>query len=259
LWLTAGLVVAVLAGAVAFITLQQTSGPAGDGADRGPRVPVVVAVSNVEVRSALTADNVQQRELAVNAVPEGAISDVSEAVGKITLVDLYPGEVILAQRLVDPNIITGDGRFALVVAEDQVLMAVAPTDLMSRMALLKPGDQVDILFSLDFPTREAVATLPGTIQLPEAIVGAGGEQEEQVTFHLLENLTIAQIVGEEGAAPSALLLTIDPQDALVLKYAVDAGGIQDITLRAPGVEQPWDTEPVDIDFLINRYRIPTGE
>ena len=220
---------------------------------------VVVAASAVEVRSVLTTDNVEQRELPVNAVPEGAISDLEEAVGKITLVDLYPGEVILAQRLVDPNIVTGDGRLALVVSEDQVLMAISPADLMSRIPVLKPGDQVDVLFSLDFPVDSAqVAPQAGSdgSETPRSTGGQAGQKEEQATFHLLQNLTIAQIVGEEGN-PSALLLTVEPQDALVLKYAIDAGGIQDIVLRAPGMEQPYDTEPVDIEYLINRYRIPT--
>lgn len=257
LWLTAGLVVAVLAGAVAFITLQgATGGGVVDGGVGGPRVPVVVAVSAIEVRSVLTADNVEQREMPVNAVPEGAIRNLEEATGKITLVDLYPGEIILAQRLVDPNVITGDGRLALVVAEDEVLMAIAPTDLMSRIAVLKPGDQVDLLFSLDFPIAQGVVAPPAEGE------EAGGTQvqpiqgQQQVTFHLLQNLTIAQIVGEEGN-PAALLLTVNPQDALVLKYAIDANGIRDIVLRAPGVEEPFDTEPVDIEYLINRYRIPT--
>jgi hypothetical protein len=55
-----------------------------------------------------------------------------------------------------------------------------------------------------------------------------------------------------------LLVTLAPQDALTLKYLIDAGGGIDIVLRAPGVERPFDVAPVDIDYLINRYSIPTG-
>jgi hypothetical protein len=50
------------------------------------------------------------------------------------------------------------------------------------------------------------------------------------------------------------LLTVDPQDALVLKYVTDVGGTMDILLRAPGVEGEFETFPVDLDYLINRYR-----
>jgi len=264
LWLTAGLVVAVLAGAVAFITLQRaTAQRAGEDVLSGPQVPVVVAARAIEVRSPLTAEDLELKELPVEAAPEGAVRELEEAVGKITLVDLYPGEVILAQRLVDPNVITGDGRLALVVAEDEVLMAFPAQDLMSRVGVLKPGDHVDLLFSLDFPVNRGTEVSPAAGETAEGEAAGAGQEEEQATFNLLQNVTIAAIVtgqtptGGEAGAAEAILLTVSPQDALLLKYAKDAGGIVDIVLRAPGTERPFSTEPVDVDYMIHRYRIPT--
>jgi len=29
-------------------------------------------------------------------------------------------------------------------------------------------------------------------------------------------------------------------------------------LRAPGVEQPFTTDPVDVDYVIERFKIPLG-
>ena len=97
----------------------------------------------------------------VATVPEGAIARLTEAIGKLTLVDLYPGEIILAQRLVDPNVTSGDGRQALVVAGEDVLMAFPADDLMSKTGVLKPGDHVDLLFTLDFPVYAAAAAGAG--------------------------------------------------------------------------------------------------
>ncbi len=265
LWLTAGLVVAVLAGAVAFITLQRaTAQRTGEDVLSVPQVPVVVAARAIEVRSLLTAEDLELRDLPVEAAPEGAVRELEEAVGKITLVDLYPGEVILAQRLLDPNVITGDGRLALVIAEDEVLMAFPAQDLMSRIGVLKPGDHVDLLFSLDFPGNRGVEEfLLAEGETAESGAAGGGQEEEQATFNLLQNVTIAAIVtgqtptGGAAGAAQAILLTVSPQDALLLKYAKDAGGIVDIVLRAPGTERPFSTEPVDVDYMIHRYRIPT--
>ncbi len=53
-------------------------------------------------------------------------------------------------------------------------------------------------------------------------------------------------------------MTVSPQDALVLKYVKDSGGVLDVVLRAPGSEQPFEAGPVDFDYVINRYRIPVG-
>jgi pilus assembly protein CpaB len=274
MWLTGGLAVAILAGAVAFITLQRAATLRGDeGAAPGPRVQVVVALGALPVRLQLTNEDVALKDLPVEQVPEGAVREIGEAVGKITLVDLYPGEVILAQRLVDPDIISGDGRLALVVADDEVLMAFPATDLMSSVGVLKAGDRVDILVSLEFPTDRGLASVPAlaaeeggaTTQegtAPERATG-GATEEEQATFNLLQNVSIAAVVrgepvgGRETGTAQALLLTVSPQDALLLKYAKDAGGIVDVVLRAPGNEAPFTTSPVDVDYMINRYRIPT--
>lgn len=262
LWLTAGLVVALLAGFVAYTTLQRaTAQEAASGAAQAtlPTVEVVAAARAVEIRSALGVDDLQLIELPVDAVPEGAVSTLDDAVGKLTLVELYPGEVILSQRLLDPNVVARDGRLALVLAEDQVLMAFPVGDLMSRMNVLKPGDRVDLLFSMDFPA-EGIDELTGSAG--GAVTRQEGK-EEQVTFDLMQNVSIAAVVGGQTqadgsrSAPQALLLTVGPQDALIIKYALDAGGKVDIVLRAPGMEGPFDVDPVDINYLIDRFQIPT--
>jgi len=85
---------------------------------------------------------------------------------------------------------------------------------------------------------------------------------ETVTFDLLQNVAIAAIVrqvSQEGTqgAPRALLLAVAPQDALVLKYMKDVGATMDLVLRAPGAEGEFVVEPVDLDYVINGYIVPT--
>jgi pilus assembly protein CpaB len=240
---------------VAYLTLSRAAVPeAGEPVVALPQVSVVVAAQGISVRSLLTPEDLELKEMPVDAVPEAAVRQVEEAVGRITLVDLYPGEVLLSERLVDPDVVAADGRTALVINDDQVLMAFPAEDLMSRVNVLKPGDHVDLLFSHDLPIEQVTAGVPVEAG------GAAGEETGQVTFTLLQNVVIAAITGrgEEGEGPTAILLTLSPQDALVLKYMEDAGGIVDIVLRAPGVEVEFPTDPVDLDYLINRYLLPTG-
>ncbi len=161
LWLVAGLIVALLAALVAFTTLSRAAAQRAGQEVSGPQVQVVVAARAVAVRSLLAPEDLQLKEVPVTMAPEGAVSAVTDATGKITLVDLYPGEIVLAQRLVDPNVTSGDGRLALVVEGDDVLMAFPADDLMSRTGVLKPGDHVDLLFSLDFPVNRPLAAGSG--------------------------------------------------------------------------------------------------
>lgn len=249
----AGLVLAVIAGAVAFSTLSQAApAPQTATGEPAPTVEVVVALRAVAVRSALTVEDVGLKAVPAAAVPEGAVHELDGALGQLTTADLYAGEIVVTQRLLDPNLTTTDGRLALVMAEDQVLLAIPAQDLLSRISVLKPGDQVDVLFSGLFPT------------LRERGSNAENANDEQATFTLLENVPVVALAGEDGAPvepgtlPAAVLVTVPPQDALVVKYMIDAGGTIDLVLRAPGANRRFETNPVDVDYMLNRYNIPNG-
>lgn len=252
IWLVAGVLVALLAGVVGFVVLS--GGAAARQAPQaaqaaGPTVKAVTAAVAVPVRTLLTADMLAVKELPVQAVPEGYLADVNQAVGNLTTTELAPGEVLLASRLLDPNVVSGDGRLALVLNQDQVLMAFPADDLMNGLGILKAGDHVDLLFSMPFEDRTG---------------GAQSDTLELVAFNALQNMTIAAIVSGnttdngEPMQAKALLLTVSPADALTLKYLKDADAVMDVVLRAPGAEQPFQVEPVDMDRVINLYRIPAA-
>jgi pilus assembly protein CpaB len=251
IWLVAGIVVALLAGVVGYVTLSRQAAPDPGAAaqDTGATVTVVAATGAIPVGAVLTADLLTEKDVPVQAAPEGYLADADEAVGKITLTDLAAGEILLAARVAEPNVTSGNGRVALIMDRDKLLMAFPANDLMNGLGILKPGDHVDLLFTLSFKDRTG---------------GVEGETEELVTFKAIENQVIAAIVGggadEEGNASQAraLLLTVAPEDAITLKYLKDAGATMDVVLRAPGAEQPFEVDPMDVDRLINEYRIPAA-
>ena len=131
------------------------------------------------------------------------------------------------------------------------------------MNVLKAGDHVDFNYTMPLPVNRDTGFLPGAEETRPFIVGVEeAEQMESVTFNLLQNVTIAAAVhnlDEDGAptgAPRAFLLTVSPQDALVLKFMKDAGAVVDLVLRAPKAEGEFSVEPVDLDYVINGYIIP---
>ena len=255
LWLMAGAVVALLAGLVGYLTLSNATAQRDAPAGGLPEVQVVVAAQAVAVRSALTDKDVVLRSVPVNLAPEGALQETRAVVGKVAMTDLVPGEVILQQRLADPNAVSSNGRTALMLAGDEVLMAFPAADLLSKAGILKAGDHVDLLFSLQVPTDRGLAGVRAA---------SGGSKEELTAFNVLPNIAISALVGgnvtnekSEIGVPLAYLFLVSPQDALVLKYVKDAGGTLDMVLRAPGAEQPAEADPVDVDYVIKRYKLPT--
>jgi pilus assembly protein CpaB len=254
LWLISGAVVAMVAGLVGYLTLSGATARQTAPTGGAPEVQVVVAAQAVGVRSPLGEKDVTLRSVPVNIVPDGALRETKAAVGKVAMSDLVPGEVILQQRLADPNVVSSDGRTALTIAGDDLLIAFPAHDLLTKSGVVKPGDHVDLFFSLRVPANRGLA----------GVSGASAAEDEQTTFSALSNITIPAFVagkaptsGGEIGAPEAFLLLVSPQDALVLKYLKDAGGTFDTALRAPGAEQPADAEPVDVDYLIKRYSLPT--
>lgn len=263
LWLLAGLVVATLAGVVGFMTLSGAIAQRAGAGGGAPEAAVVVAAQAISVRSQIKPSDVMMRSIPVNAIPEGALRDVNEAIGKVNLTDFYPGEVLLSQRLADPNIKSNDGRIALTLSDDQVLIAYPADDLLSKSGVLKPGDRVDLLFSVRVDPNRVLATAGAR---PGVVSGVGGSGEKEVsTFSALQNVMISAVVGVvpggdkvQAGLPQILMLTVSPQDALVLKYLKDIDGMFDMVLRAPGSDQPWETDPVDIDYVIRRYKLQSG-
>jgi Flp pilus assembly protein CpaB len=237
--------------------------------------PVLVAAHAVPLGIVLKAEDLSIVQVPIELAPLNALKSVEEGTGKITSVQLAAGEMIMPHHLIDPtNIANRNLGFAL--KDDQVLMAFPITDLMSSLNILKRGDVVDILVSVD----EEVPTNGN-------VLASSGEdtQTKKFTFNALQRVEISAVVvdivqqEETGApvseanplatpqptpipdpsqgAPRALMLALSPQDALTLKHLQDGGGAFDLVLRAPTSTQLFESNPVTDDYLIDRYELIT--
>lgn len=255
LWLLVGLFLALVAGGLAFTAmLRATSAQPPEQAE--PRVPVVIVAQNVPPRTRVRAEDVELVEMPLSTIPANAVRSLDAAVGKVALTDLVAGEILLAPRLADLEVRGMEVAFE--VEPGKVIMAFPATDLMSQANILRPGDKVDILVTTQ-------------IEQPSRL---NPEEKEEVsyTFTGLQRVSISAVVMPPGAfsadgkirgdkfRPEAILLALEPQDALVLKHLKDNDGVFDIVLRAPEDEQEFETTPVDAPYLEKRYNLrPGGE
>lgn len=277
-WIVIGLVgtlVVVIGFALLATVVTRVASPLPAATPLPPRtVSVVVTTHDLPVRSLLQLTDITVIDVPVQLAPLEALSDPEDAVGRITMIPLVTGETIGAHHLADPTNYTHD--LAFVIDDDQVLMAFPSTDLMSRLNILQPGDVVDILVSLTAPV------LPGPGTEAEEVSGA-----ELFTFDAMQQVEISAVVIDvltgrrpgsasdpsastdgaiiqpqptpepepSGASPQALLIALDPQDALVLKHIKDIGGIIDIVLRAPTATVRFELSPVMADYLRDRFEL----
>jgi len=271
LWIGGGVLLALFAGALVFIMMIRATAPLGQTPimePGGPRVRVVIAAREIRRHTLIKERDVSLKEVPAEAVPDEALLSIDNALGRIAEYTISSGEILVANSLFSSEPGSGEVAFTslgdqvVLAQEDHVLLAIPPLDLMSNQ-FLQVGSHVDVLVSLQQQTGESGSTSSGAGETsPE-----GGERE-LVTAYTIQNVEVAAVKRSSGegltdpgetetdGAVQALLMALSPQDALILKQLIDRGGIIDMVLRAPSQDQLFDTQPVDRDYLYDRYRLP---
>jgi Flp pilus assembly protein CpaB len=263
LWFVASALLALLAGVLAVVFLQR-----GEPSEETP-VPeqlVVVARSPIAENEVIRIDYVSLE--ARDDFPSGAAVEVGDVVGGTARRDIAQGQVILMQ-----DIFTGTEKsdLWLQLGDDTIAVALVADDILSQWGAVMPGDHVDVLFTLDV-ILEKPMYIDDIRTVEEAQLYSQIERDQSmdnVSVLTLQNLEVLQIIEEpqldeeqaqqQEEAPQlpqrALILKVDPQDAVVLKYLRDTIGSVDLALRSPDNEALFNVQPVNINYLMLRYGI----
>jgi pilus assembly protein CpaB len=250
IWIAAGIVLAVLAGLLAVWLIMRVAPGAAPEEVPEPEIEVVVAARFIPEAGLILDDDIDTITVPADIVPENAARDPDEVTGRVALIPISPDEMILINQVVVPDV-KGE-HVGFLMEKDKVAVAFSADDLMAQSGLVQVGDHVDLFMSWNVsPGEEGGARL--------------------ATFDALQNLEIAALIrtrADEDEAPrratgrltgaEIIILVMDPQDALLLKHLVDTGAIVDLALRAPGAEEPFVLDPVDMDYVVDRFdlRVP---
>ncbi len=213
----------------------------------------MVVVRDIPARAMLKEGDVTVEEVPADMVPAGAVRSADEAVGKIARVQLVPGEILVSERLVDPTATGKDVAFTM--PEDYVIVALPATDLLSQSNILRPGDKVDIMVSVDTGGNAARGSMVTLDSLQNVVIqGILASKISDVKSGAFGGKSTNKKTAIQMPPPDGLLIAVSPQDALVLKYFKDAGGTFDLALRSPTHTRTTETSPVDLEYLSDRYQ-----
>ncbi len=247
-----GILLGVLtAGGVYFVLLTAT-----------PQTPqiqtrsVVVAQQNIANLGEILPEALGKADWPETSVPPGAFERTADVAGKVAIVPIYQGQMILPQMLLDKTKVKETrSNASFVIPEGKVAVAFPINTLSSIAGAIQTGDMVDLMMTLS--TGNKVMTGTQTIIINEGAV----------TQFMLQDVTILNLGAWPGpagqdkaaAAPASSILTfaLSPQDALALKAAREQGSI-DLVLRRAGDHQPFRTEPVTLAYLIKRFNFVPG-
>jgi len=279
----------VAAGGVLFLMSQQAPPPAEVGPEEMevPMTQVLVAVQNIPRGQEITSDLVGTRDWPRDNVPPDVIADQAELLGKIAKTEIFQGQPIVRSMLAE---ILQGSEASFAIPEGRVALAFPITRFSSVGYGIQAGDHVDVLLSGRFIDRDeekdnARETLDFRLEMMTKFLNAGVEattlhmptfktQARPVTQLVVQNAGVLKVGAwatptpvpvetEEGevapapppAPPDMLILVVEPQDALVLKYARENNFIMDLALRAAGDEAPFPTEAVTLEYMIRRFNI----
>ena len=239
---------------------------------------VVVATHDLSLGSVLSEADMRELEVPLGLAPRGALTQISEGIGRMITQDIVGGEMMMSQHLADPTNKHRD--LAFILEDNEVLMAFPVVDLMGQLEMLARGDIVDILITMDHEVQIPEEGVTLTLETPEPETKTftlDAMQRVEITATIIDVAQTsqpnqaAQVVNEEGTpvptptpSPSqrntvALLLALDPQDALVLKHLKDTGAIFDLVLRSPTSNLVFELDPVTPEYLIDLFGLEGEE
>lgn len=204
------LLLAIIFGAAAaFGVMQYLNSIKAAYVEQGKFVPVAVAAQQIPPKTQVTPQMFTMREIPSKYVNDNAVVDPKEITGKLTKTTIYPGEQILRSKIAGRD--DKSEGLAFVIPAGQRAVTVAVDEVSSVAGLVKPGDYVDVLVTLEEAT---------TLILQNIKVLATGQQTGDET------------TGERKGTTSTMTLLVLPQQAQQLVLASEKGSIR-LMLRSP--------------------------
>jgi pilus assembly protein CpaB len=222
-----------------------------------PQVYVVMAAREIPDQAVVTPDALVVRPFPAEFAPVGAVSQPEQAVGKFAVGTIFKDQILMGGQV-------STGRRAPSLSDrvppGRVVVWLPMPDLLSGQVGFRPGDRLDILLSLTLnkssmgDQQNNSQGLSTQVTLQNVEIFAIGEQLQTGPQPADKN---GQQPKGPGGQPLALL--VDHQDAIIIKYIKDSGGVIDLALRSSDEERIVRTDAVTVDSVAERFRfrVPT--
>jgi len=182
--------------------------PSAKEVEMSQAVPIAVALVDLPWGTLLTSKHIKQVPFLEESLPPGHFRDLAELEGRVVIFPVTADEPIIESRLAPTSVETGG--VSAVVSPGKRAVAVKGDKVIGLSGLIRPGNRVDVLVTLEDPRKKSEVT---KLVLQGVPVLATGEE-------LSEN-------GEGDASPvDVYTLEVTPEDAEKLSLAATQGKLQ---------------------------------
>lgn len=259
-----GLMLASVAALLVLGMAQQTQQQA---TQQIKQVYVVSVAKDIPENTIISPEMLAVKAFPAEFAPAGAVATVEETTGKYAAAKLFRDTILLRTQLsgtkrardVSSNLPPGKVAFWLPLP-----------GLIVSAGGVKPGDRIDVLLTVKmggssspdptgnggggggnfFSTQTTLQNVEVfAVGSTEQAIASGAEPGSTSAAQAANNKT-ASGSGDKGA----IVLLVDHQDAVILKFVKDVDGIVDLVLRSADDAQIVRTDGMSNDTLLDRFR-----
>lgn len=223
---------------------QLQSGRLNTQATEPPKTKVLVVKTKIDRGHAVKAEMVELKDWPEELVPDSTLQTVEEAVGRIALSHLMPGEPLMQGKLAAVGSSRGAGN--LVHRGMRAYSILATSAASSVAGLVLPGDHVDVVLSMQSATGDYTGGGTSTTLLQNVEILAIDQDLEAPA----DNLPDAKL--------TTVTLLVTQRQAALLGLGQKAGNLT-LSLRNPEDDEMADTEPVTLAEIRFREEPKTVE
>jgi pilus assembly protein CpaB len=201
-----------MAGVAALIANNWISQRLGAAERKDQTGQVVAVAADIPVGTKLEAAHLKVVPLPEEAIAEGNLTSLNQAIGRVATQPLYSGEILLEKRL---TLHQGGSPLAAVIENGKRALTVRVNDVIGVAGFLLPGNRVDV-----------VSTKRGS---------ANRDTVSKTIVENLKVLAVDQTVSSDKNDPvivRAVTLEVTPKQAERIVKATEEGKVQ-LTLRNP--------------------------
>ncbi len=176
-----GVILALAAGAAAYVVLQQAQQTASSGP--GQRMGAVVAVAAIPARAPIQAKDVTIQEVALNpANAQGVATDITQVVGHVTAVTILQGQLVTTNMLAAT---AQTGEYSILAPDETIspdstpwrAVSLTVPDDLAVAGTLKAGQTVDVFVT-------------AVVDVPAPLASSGQYYTDKATKITYQNLLI---------------------------------------------------------------------
>jgi pilus assembly protein CpaB len=172
---------------------------------------VVVAASDIELGSRLSANQVRAVDWPLHTVPSGAFTEAGAVDGRIVSTSMLRGEPVLASKLAPLGSKAG---LASLIGEGRRAITVRVNDVVGVAGFALPGNYVDIVVNAEDDP------------LPDG--SSRGRSMSRIVLERILVLAVAQVASRDETKPkvvNAVTLEVSPEQAEIIDLARSVGNL----------------------------------